>query len=140
MSLTESVEKRGIGLNLTKQCCSGDKFTLKKLYSQVNQVYARIVVIKNLLNEADHRPELCPELMNLGIFYLFKVDAIKPMKDQEMWAQNYRKCCSFCELSIELWISLNAKFQIQSFILTLFWSVWASMLFILRHRKFKLIR
>ncbi|MCY1163095.1 hypothetical protein D9M71_31370 [compost metagenome] len=61
-----------------------EKFTLKKLYSQVNQVYARIVVIKNLLNEADYRPELCPELMNLGIFYLFKVDAIKPMKDQEM--------------------------------------------------------
>ena len=94
----------------------------------------------NLLNEADHRPKLCPELMDLGIFYLFNLDAIKPMKDQQMWVQKYSKCCSFCELSIELGISLNTIFKIQSFILTLFWSVLASMLFILIHRKFKFIR
>jgi hypothetical protein len=84
LSLTESVEKRGIGLNLTKQYCSGEKFTLKKLYSQVNQVYARIVVIKNLLNEADHRSKLCPELMNLGIFYFLNLDVTKPMKNKQM--------------------------------------------------------
>ena len=45
IGLTELVEKRCIELNLTAQCFLGEKFTSKKLQSQVNQVYARMAVL-----------------------------------------------------------------------------------------------
>ena len=140
MSLTESVEKRGIGLNLTKQCCSGDKFTLKKLYSQVNQVPTRIVVLNKSSEWGRPQTRVVPWIDESWNILFFKSWCNKAHEKPTNVNVKYSKCCSFCELSINLWISLNAIFQIQSFILTFFWNVWASMFFILRHRKFKLIR